>query len=296
MPRNRGEWSAEVDDYTYDDEFRDAVFTDADHVYLRRGKGEYAPKGLKPGVNNGWEQYWEEGSRKSFMAIDTALIDGANIGGFMINGGRMVSQNMPENTKPLPEAKLILDGTTGFFKCVDAQVDGEISSGSMFYKVKTGGGSLEGYTMAYGSGDFDLPLVDSSKAVTLKAYCSARSRSDYLFPLKIKATGNSAILIYDPELGFSRYVTETKLEFNKVYTMIGVGLGITGEVVEGERVSTWFVGASVGGSGAVADIIVDEKVIAESVRPVSGGAVYVEVQKLEKKIDAKIHSVNLKLK
>jgi hypothetical protein len=93
------------------------------------------------------------------------------------------------------------------------------------------------------------------------------------FVIKAKEGSNSAILMYDESKGYATYVTRAELEYNKIYTIIGVGLAITGDVLDG-NVSTWFIGSSVGGSGKGANIIVDQEVFENSINPVSGGAVF----------------------
>lgn len=114
MPRNCGQFSL-YKHYVYNHEFRDFVWdngTSNAKVYIR--KSRYATVGDEEGVIFGVDvtdtDYWEEVPRETLTAIDTALIDTANIAGFMFRNGKMVSQ---ENDPLNEDANLILDGKNG---------------------------------------------------------------------------------------------------------------------------------------------------------------------------------------
>ena len=114
MPRNCGKFSL-YRHYVYNHEFRDFVWNNSTSdakVYIR--KSRYATVGDEEGAIFGVDvtdtDYWEEVPRETLTAIDTALIDTANIAGFMFRNGKMVSQ---ENDPLNEDANLILDGKNG---------------------------------------------------------------------------------------------------------------------------------------------------------------------------------------
>lgn len=118
MPRNCGQFSL-YKHYVYNHEFRDFVWdngTSNAKVYIRKsryatvGDEEHLVEGSIYGVDVTDTDYWEEVPRETLTAIDTALIDTANIAGFMFRNGKMVSQ---ENDPLNEDANLILDGKNG---------------------------------------------------------------------------------------------------------------------------------------------------------------------------------------
>lgn len=117
MPRYCGffEYGSGVT-YVYDDSYRDIVVYDGD-VYQVLVKGNPAPDTILPTNTS----YWEKASKFSFVAMDTALIDGANIAGFMFKDKLLQSQ---DGTLSLNGANgEVIAGTTYKMR-IDPDVDG----------------------------------------------------------------------------------------------------------------------------------------------------------------------------
>ena len=129
MPRNCGKFDI-TKHYYYTHEFRDFVWnnsTSSAKVYIR--KSRYATvgdvKGAICGVDVTDTDYWEEVPRETLTAIDTALIDTANIAGFMFRNGKMVSQET--GSDPLNEqSNLILDGKNGIITAQKGVFKGDL--------------------------------------------------------------------------------------------------------------------------------------------------------------------------
>ncbi|MEG1580765.1 MAG: hypothetical protein RR386_05850 [Bacteroidaceae bacterium] len=91
FPRACGEWKANKT-YVWDKDFRDACYTIVNGistVWIRDGYGTQAPN-TEPvtGSHIGWIL----GNKEMFTAIDTALIDGADIAGFLYRNNAMQSR------------------------------------------------------------------------------------------------------------------------------------------------------------------------------------------------------------
>ncbi len=84
MPRYRGEFvfNNESEPYVYDGEYRDIVIYDGNvyQVYMY-GSSITEPPSIAANADN--DGKWQRANKFRFVAMDTALIDSANIGGFM---------------------------------------------------------------------------------------------------------------------------------------------------------------------------------------------------------------------
>lgn len=264
MPRNMGEYD-EYATYIYDDDYRDFVWTAGDgnpKVFMVKSRGT-VPVGVSPQADT-QGLYWKEASRQTLSAIDTALIDGAWIGGFQIRNQRMESQNEGD-------PKLVLDGTTGYFKCVDADIDGNVTAGSVAYKVLYADGpqnkeyDLTGYGMAVGWGIFNLPAVDSMYSKEIKVFFENWSRTarDCI----LKSVDGTPIRIAD-DRGFGKNVSEYALDGNTVHSVILAYEPLTSQPY-------WMVSSGVGGSeGGGISLFVDDKLDPESEYPVQNKVIY----------------------
>lgn len=98
MPRYCGLWRDDVT-YEYNDEYRDIVVYKG-QVYQVLAHGTSTSSLPTSTV------YWEQASKFSFVAMDTALVDNANIAGFVFKDSVLQSQ----------EGNLVLDGIGGEIK------------------------------------------------------------------------------------------------------------------------------------------------------------------------------------
>lgn len=125
FPRLRGDFDANTR-YYYNSQFRDVVrFQVSGIVRIYRIKN-YSEAGIS-GISPSNTAYWEEASIESFRAIDTALIDGADIAGFKyknlkmitpvgtINGVKKNFANLTANEAKIFEPYLYMNGNTGEF-------------------------------------------------------------------------------------------------------------------------------------------------------------------------------------
>ena len=285
MPRNRGKYSS-TETYLYNDEYRDFVWHTPDgqetKVFMRDAFGisfeENNSQGgitnIEPGTVVDGVSYWVEVPKDTLTAIDTALIDTANIAGFVYKDLLMVSQDYHYNTPDGNlDATIILDGNTGYFKCTNADVRGSITAGIMSFKVKYNGGNLTGYGMAYGQGVYTLPSLKEGEVVEIKAYCEQMSRFAPTFVFNV---GNTAFLnehetvdyivvaVNDSESdAWATREATVSPEVNSIITFVGHGVRENGVIR-----TSWTVGGTYGLSGQSVKIVVDSSLSEESVYPV----------------------------
>lgn len=95
MPRYRGEFvpNNESEPYVYDSEYRDIVLHEGNvcQVYMY-GSSITEPPSIAPNADN--DGKWQRANKFRFVAMDTALIDSANIGGFMFKRTKYID-NVP---------------------------------------------------------------------------------------------------------------------------------------------------------------------------------------------------------
>lgn len=95
MPRYRGEFvfNNESEPYVYDSEYRDIVIYEGNvyQVYMY-DSSIIEPPSIAPNADN--DGKWQRANKFRFVAMDTALIDSANIGGFMFKRTKYID-NVP---------------------------------------------------------------------------------------------------------------------------------------------------------------------------------------------------------
>lgn len=126
FPRDRGPWRS-GESYEWSADYRDKVIHPFDGVYynfLVRNQGSTVTQA--PTSANG-DNNWEAMNKLVNIATDTLFADGANVANFMFKGGVMRSQNETDGV-----ANMILNGKTGYFHCIDADIKGKVvaTSGS----------------------------------------------------------------------------------------------------------------------------------------------------------------------
>lgn len=127
MPRYRGIWKAvsESDAYVWDETYRDIVIHEGQAYQVASLNLKLTTQ--EPSKNS---EVWNQASKFDFVAMDTALIDGAHIAGFTFKDNKMVSTYKTD----ISEATLVLDGesgeivaksgTIGGFRILNSSIDG----------------------------------------------------------------------------------------------------------------------------------------------------------------------------
>ena len=121
MPRYCGEFE-QGKKYIYgkegNSEYRDIVIygTSSKMVYQVKNRNSVVTAAPTEGQS---DENWELASKFSFVAMNTALIEGANIGGLLFKNQKMVSQD---------GQSLIIDGATGEITAKKANITGIINS------------------------------------------------------------------------------------------------------------------------------------------------------------------------
>ena len=288
MPRNMGKFHEDVA-YYYDEEYRDYVWDTTEagtKVYIRTSRGATYPEGSVKGsviapLSN--TDYWTEAPRNSLTAIDTALIDEANIAGFVYKNRLMVSQDwVRDESTGAVDATIILDGNTGYFKCENADVTGSVKAGVMSYKVRTGGGNLTGYGMAYGPGNYILPKLSSGEVVEIQAFCEVLSRVAVPFSFRVADdsgfsdgfTVDYIINGVDDKEVWAEKASVVYPQANNLITFVGRGFFEGGTLR-----NSWTAGGSYGMSGQSVKVTVDAALNETSEYPVQNKVIYAELQK-----------------
>ena len=170
--RPRGLYSSSST-YVYNSEFRDCVYDSSGNVWMVRTYGD-SITGSTPSSSN---SRWLQGNKSIFTAIDTALIDNANIAGFLYSNQKMMSSD---------KSSLILDGINGEITAKKGTIGGfEIGSDTLGVK-----GSSSTY-LKYGEIQIGLqrPLGESYSYG--RFYFSSLSGTCYIDSRNINATALS---------------------------------------------------------------------------------------------------------
>lgn len=147
MPRACGLYNS-AETYVYDDNYRDIVFDANGDVWMVKNAGD-SLTGVTPSASS---EFWLQADKSIFTAIDTALIENANIAGFMYQGGKMVSQATDADDNPMLE----LDGVNGIIKAQQGEFTGTINSST---------GKIGGFTLS----STDLMSTNGAKSMSLSA-------------------------------------------------------------------------------------------------------------------------------
>ena len=152
FPRDRGPWRS-GESYEWSADYRDKVIHPFNGVYynfLVRNQGSTVTQA--PTSANG-DNNWEAMNKLVNIATDTLFADGANVAGFMFSGGVMRSQNETDGV-----ANMILNGKTGYFHCINADIKGKVVATS---------GSFENVTVKNISSPNNAFQIDASGNVQI---------------------------------------------------------------------------------------------------------------------------------
>ena len=201
MPRYRGIWKAvnASDAYVWDETYRDIVVHEGQAYQVASLNLKLTTQ--EPSPNS---DVWNQASKFDFVAMDTALIDGAHIAGFTFKDNKMVSMN---GEMDVSKATLVLDGTNGDifaksgtiggFRITEGSLDGSWSDdGGEFISNKgvtlsphlieiTNGDYGRGATVRLGDEDFAAVEIGSENIVGIHVASEGATA--------IKADGNVTI-------------------------------------------------------------------------------------------------------
>ena len=143
---------------------------------LETGDNNHRDKGHIKGISVTDGTYWVKAERSALTAIDTALIDTANIAGFMFKDGLLVSQEQgTEATKNNPTgANIILNGKDGYFKCNNADIDGNLYAKTLSISPLDGT-KLPRINGRYGMFYMDMFMVANGDGTGMKRYTTSGS-------------------------------------------------------------------------------------------------------------------------
>lgn len=138
MPVYCGMFTAGVT-YVYDKNERDIITYEIDGgVFTFQVKEPNSAVTVPPTSSLG-DSKWEVASKFKFVAMDTALIDGADIAGFIYKDKKMRSRDTLSDGTPM----LLFDGKTGEIVANKAKIRGEIKAES----GEIGGFGIDGYNL-----------------------------------------------------------------------------------------------------------------------------------------------------
>ena len=178
FPRDRGPWRS-GESYEWSADYRDKVIHPFNGVYynfLVRNQGSTVTQA--PTSANG-DNNWEAMNKLVNIATDTLFADGANVAGFMFSGGVMRSQNETDGV-----ANMILNGKTGYFHCINADIKGKVVATS---------GSFENVTVKNISSPNNAFQIDASGNVQITG------------KFQTAASGNRVVI--DPSNNMLSFVT-----------------------------------------------------------------------------------------
>lgn len=154
FPYDAGVWTA-GQSYVWDSTKRHKVIHPFDGVYYNFLVRNFGAVVTAAPTSATGDSNWEAMNKFVNIATDTLFADGANVANFMFKAGVMRSQN---ETDGVPN--MILNGKTGYFHCVNADISGIINAISgTFNNVTFNSGILAGFE-----------VKDNSIISTLGAY------------------------------------------------------------------------------------------------------------------------------
>lgn len=174
MARNRGQFDSGTQ-YAYNDEYRDYVWYNdgtSTEVYLRQGKYE-TTEGCEEGyikgipVTNG--TYWAKAERSALTAIDTALIDNANIAGFIFHADGTDENGNPLGRLESQNGAIVLDSKNG-----TAKISGDLYAKTLSISPLNGT-TLPRINGRYGMFYMDMFMVANGDGTGMKRYTTSGS-------------------------------------------------------------------------------------------------------------------------
>ena len=147
--------------YVWNESRRDKIiyaFSGIYYVYLVKNYG--ARVTAAPSNING-DSNWEMAQKFANIATDTLFADGANVAGFMFKNGVMRSQDETNGV-----ANMILNGKTGYFHCVNAEITGKFIGNLTADSGTIGGFSIGSKSLSNLVADVALSIGNYNSSTT----------------------------------------------------------------------------------------------------------------------------------
>lgn len=147
--------------YVWNESRRDKIIYDFSgqyYVYLVKNYG--ARVTAAPSNING-DSNWEMVQKFANIATDTLFADGANVAGFMFKNGVMRSQDETNGV-----ANMILNGKTGYFHCVNAEITGKFIGNLTADSGTIGGFSIGSKSLSNLAADVSLSIGNYNSSST----------------------------------------------------------------------------------------------------------------------------------
>lgn len=147
--------------YVWNESRRDKIiyaFSGIYYVYLVKNYG--ARVTAAPSNING-DSNWEMAQKFANIATDTLFADGANVAGFMFKNGVMRSQDETNGV-----ANMILNGKTGYFHCVNAEITGKFIGNLTADSGTIGGFSIGSKSLSNLVADVALSIGNYNNSTT----------------------------------------------------------------------------------------------------------------------------------
>lgn len=147
--------------YVWNESRRDKIiyaFSGIYYVYLVKNYG--ARVTAAPSNING-DGNWEMAQKFANIATDTLFADGANVAGFMFKNGVMRSQDETNGV-----ANMILNGKTGYFHCVNAEITGKFIGNLTADSGTIGGFSIGAKSLSNLAADVSLSIGNYNNGST----------------------------------------------------------------------------------------------------------------------------------
>jgi hypothetical protein len=147
--------------YVWNESRRDKIiyaFSGIYYVYLVKDYG--ARVTAAPSNING-DSNWEMVQKFANIATDTLFADGANVAGFMFKNGVMRSQDETNGV-----ANMILNGKTGYFHCVNAEITGKFIGNLTADSGTIGGFSIGSKSLSNLAADVALSIGNYNSSTT----------------------------------------------------------------------------------------------------------------------------------
>lgn len=138
------------------------------------------------------------------------------------------------------EGKTIINGNFSVDENGNLAIKGDIKANTISLLTKTRDGSLENYSMGYGSGNYVLPAISGDEHMfqEVKLFATHQSRTAVDFTVKVADTESECIL-YENSDGLRQETTQLSLTTNVLYTFTSIPVATYFNTAD----YAWFVSA-----------------------------------------------------